>query len=81
MSKLVEAIIEPFLTTETIKKVGDKYVVYPKSGGDRLGTHDTKEKALAQLRAIEASKNENLEEQKKIKKVIFCYGGRFRASS
>lgn len=78
MSKLVEAIIEPFLTTETIKKVGDKYVVYPKSGGDRLGTHDTKEKALAQLRAIEASKNENLEEQKKIKKVIFCYGGRFQ---
>lgn len=80
MSKLVEAIVEPFLTSETIKKVGDKYAVYPKSGGDRLGTHDTKEKALSQLRAIEASKskNENLEEQKKIKRVIGIFGGRFQ---
>ena len=41
---------------ETIKKVDGKYVVYPKSGGDRLGTHDTYEDALNQLQAIEASK-------------------------
>ena len=45
---------------ETIKHVDGKWVVYPKSGGDRLGTHDTKEKALKQLRAIEISKNENI---------------------
>lgn len=42
---------------ETIKKVGDgEWAVYPKSGGKRLGTHSSKEKALAQLSAIEASK-------------------------
>ena len=52
----------PFLKTdtsrlsETIKKVDGKYVVYPSKGGNRLGTHDTKEKALAQLKAIEVSK-------------------------
>ena len=41
---------------ETIKKVDGKYVVYPKKGGDRLGTHDTYKDALKQLQAIEASK-------------------------
>ena len=40
-----------------IKKVGNKYVLYPKGGGSRLGTHPTKAAALAQERAIEASKN------------------------
>jgi serine/threonine protein kinase len=49
---------------ETIKKVGSKYVVYPKKGGKRLGTHDTKEDAKKQLAAIEISKrNESMEEQ------------------
>jgi hypothetical protein len=48
---------------ETIKKVDNKWVVYPKKGGDRLGTHDTKEKALKQLAAIEASKHENINER------------------
>jgi GNAT superfamily N-acetyltransferase len=48
------------LTVETIKHIDGKWVVYPKDGGDRLGTHDTKEKALKQLRAIEISKNENI---------------------
>ena len=37
-------------------QVGDEYAVYPKKGGKRLGTHKTKEKAIAQLKAIEASK-------------------------
>lgn len=41
---------------ETIKKVGDKWVVYPKKGGKRLGTHDTKAAALKQLAAIEINK-------------------------
>ena len=57
LSSLIDEII-----SETIKKVDGKYVVYPKKGGDRLGTHPTKEKALNQLRAIEANrtKSENL---------------------
>jgi len=45
------------LIRETIKHVGDKWVVYPKKGGKRLGTHDTKNAALKQLRAIEISKS------------------------
>jgi|15BtaG_2_1085339.scaffolds.fasta_scaffold02972_6 hypothetical protein len=49
------------LLPETIKKVDDKWVVYPKKGGKRLGTHDTKEKALKQLAAIEINK-ENVNE-------------------
>ncbi len=44
---------------ERIEKVDGKYVVYPKSGGDRLGTHDTYDDALNQLQAIEASKARN----------------------
>ena len=43
---------------ETIVKVDDKYVVYPKKGGKRLGTHDTKEAALKQIAAIESSKRD-----------------------
>ncbi len=49
------------LLSETIKKVDDKWVVYPKKGGKRLGTHATKEKALKQLAAIEINK-ENVNE-------------------
>jgi hypothetical protein len=45
-------------TDETIKKVGDKYAVYPEKGGKRLGTHDTKAKAQKQLAAIEISKQQ-----------------------
>lgn len=44
---------------ETIKKVGDKWVVYPKKGGARLGTHNTRKEAEKQLKAIEASKAMN----------------------
>ena len=43
---------------ETIKKVGDKYVVYPKNGGDRLGTHDSLASAKKQLAAIEINKED-----------------------
>jgi len=57
-TQLTEIIRE--VLSETIRKVDGKYVVYPKHGGDRLGTHDTREKALAQLRAIEASKHEEI---------------------
>lgn len=62
-NELIEIIAE--VLAETIRKVDGKYVVYPKHGGRRLGTHSSREKALAQLRAIEASKHmqEETEEQ------------------
>lgn len=47
-----------------IKKVGDKWKVYPKKPkkGQRvrkaLGTHNTRKEAIKQLQAIEISKNE-----------------------
>jgi hypothetical protein len=42
--------------SETIKKVGDKYIVYPKNGGKRLGTHGSYKSAKKQLAAIEINK-------------------------
>jgi hypothetical protein len=45
------------LIRETIKKIGKKWVVYPKKGGKRLGTHDTEKSAKKQLAAIEISKS------------------------
>ena len=39
-----------------IKQVGSKYVVTTRSGSRVLGTHGSRAEALAQLRAIEASK-------------------------
>lgn len=56
---------------ETIKKVDNKWVVYPKKGGKRLGTHSSKEKALAQLRAIEINK-ESINES-----ILLTEGGAF----
>ena len=44
--------------TETIKKVGDDYVVYPKKGGKRLGTHSSLASAKKQLAAIEINKED-----------------------
>ena len=41
---------------ETIKKVKGKYVVYPKKGGKRLGTHSSLSSAKKQLAAIEINK-------------------------
>ena len=42
---------------EKIQKVEDGWAVYPKKGGNRLGTHPTKKAALKQLAAIEISKH------------------------
>lgn len=58
MRKPTFASPDPVLQVETIKKVGDKWVVYPKKGGDRLGTHDTKQGAIKQLQAIELNKED-----------------------
>jgi len=55
ISETIKELIEQELE-ETIKKIGNKYVVYPKKGGDRLGTHKTKKAAKKQLAAIEISK-------------------------
>ena len=79
MNSLVKSIIKPLLP-ETIRKVGNKYAVYPKSGGNRLGTHSSKKKAQAQLAAIEISKHkkEQIGEQREIKKTIALYPGRFQ---
>jgi len=44
------------LILEIIKKSGDEWIVYPKNGGKRLGTHKSKKAALRQLKAIEISK-------------------------
>jgi hypothetical protein len=41
---------------ETIQKVDNKWVVYRKTGGEQLGTHETYEDALKQLREIELDK-------------------------
>lgn len=42
---------------EVIKKQGNNYNVYNKAGTKKLGTHPSRKKALAQLRAIEAQKH------------------------
>ena len=55
-AKVNEDIVIRVQMNEVIKKVDGKYVVYPEKGGKRLGTHSTKEKAIAQLTAIELSK-------------------------
>lgn len=47
--------------------MGDKYVVYSKKGGKRLGTHASKAKAKKQLAAIEISKKAHVSEDSKTK--------------
>ena len=51
----LETLIREVLQ-ETIRKIDDKYVVYPEKGGKRLGTHPTKKAAEKQLTAIHLNK-------------------------
>jgi len=60
LRRLIESALRRIIR-ETIKKTGDDWVVYPKKGGKRLGTHKTKKAALKQLAAIEINKNEDIE--------------------
>lgn len=39
-----------------IKKEGDKYILYSKSTGKRLGTHSSRAKAVAQEKRIQIEK-------------------------
>lgn len=48
-------LFEEFIT-EKIVKSGNKWLVKDSKGKKTLGTHPTREKAIAQLRAIEISK-------------------------
>ena len=43
-----------------IRKEDGKYVLYTKDGSRKLGTHDTREKAVKQEQAIQISKRKVL---------------------
>ena len=65
---------------EKIKKVDGKYVLYPKDGGKRLGTHSTRKEAERQETAINISKsrNENIDEAYIKRHVADPQGGAIR---
>jgi hypothetical protein len=43
--------------TDMIRKEGDKYILYTRDGKKKLGTHDTREDAEKQEKAIETQKH------------------------
>jgi hypothetical protein len=53
----IRKIVRAILQERLVQLSGGKWAVYPKKGGKRLGTHDTKASALRQLAAIEISKH------------------------
>jgi hypothetical protein len=53
----IRKIVRAILQERLVHLSGGKWAVYPKKGGKRLGTHDTKASALRQLAAIEISKH------------------------
>lgn len=52
----VQAKLIKHIMAEIIRKVNNKYAVYPKKGGKRLGTHSTRAAAEKQLAAIHINK-------------------------
>ena len=56
MNKTLQNLIDKRID-ETIRKVGNKWVLYTKNGKRRLGTHDTKKEAKAQETAINIAKH------------------------
>lgn len=57
--------------SEMIKKEGNKYNVYTKSGSKKLGSHNTKEDAKKQLAAIEINKAQRNEIFDELQSMIF----------
>ena len=61
----IKTILETVVyLSEKIMKKGKKFVVTDSSGKKTLGTHDTRAKALNQLRAVEASKSRQAKKKK-----------------
>ena len=54
---LIRKIVRAILQERLVSLPGGMWAFYPKKGGKRLGTHDTKAGALRQLAAIEISKH------------------------
>ncbi len=52
----IRKIIRLIILERIVALPDGKWAVYPKKGGKRLGTHDTKAGAMRQLAAIEISK-------------------------
>lgn len=67
--KAIKASLSQALS-EYVEERGNEYVVLSKKG-KVLGTHPTRKKALAQLRAIEASKNEAVDLSDMIEEALF----------
>ena len=56
MFNKLRQLIRVVLLEKIVALPDGKWAVYPKKGGKRLGTHDTKAGAIRQLAAIEISK-------------------------
>ena len=56
IEEAIRKIIRLILLERIVKLPDGRWAVYPKKGGNRLGTHDTKASAMRQLAAIEISK-------------------------
>lgn len=56
MLESLRKIIRDILKERIVPLPNGKWAVYPKKGGKRLGTHDSKASAQRQLAAIEISK-------------------------
>ena len=56
MFNKLRQLIRAVLLEKIVALPDGKWAVYPKKGGKRLGTHDTKAGAVRQLAAIEISK-------------------------
>ncbi len=54
---IMSSFIRQVLAERIVRLPDGKWAVYPKKGGKRLGTHDTKAGAMRQLAAIEISKH------------------------
>ena len=52
----IRKIVRLILLERIVSLPDGRWAVYPKKGGKRLGTHDTKAGAMRQLAAIEISK-------------------------